>query len=89
IEMPKLEGLNLAFALKILERNHLKLGDTTYRDDFALGSVLEQHYNGMRIPEKAKIQWGSRIDLIVAGGVDKKQIPVPSLIGMTYAEAKA
>lgn len=89
IDMPKLEGLNLSFALRVLERNHLKLGDTTFRDDFALGSVLEQHYNGMRIPEKAKVQWGSRIDLVIAGGVEKKEMPVPSLTNMTFGEAKA
>lgn len=89
LEMPKLEGQNLSFAIRMLERNHLKLGDTTYRKDFALGSVLEQLYNGNRIAEKAKIQWGSRIDLVIGGGLGNTQIPVPSLLGMTYSEAKA
>ena len=89
LEMPKLEGQNLSFAIRILERNHLKLGDTTYRPDFMMGSVLEQQYNGMRIAEKTKIQWGSRIDLVIGGGLENKQIPVPSLIGMTYREAKS
>ncbi|MBL7701327.1 MAG: PASTA domain-containing protein [Ferruginibacter sp.] len=89
IDMPKLEGQNLSFAIRMLERNHLKLGDTTFKPDFAYGSVLEQHYNGMRIPEKSKVQWGSRIDLVIAGGLENKQMPVPSLIGMTYADAKA
>lgn len=88
LEMPKLEGLNLSFAIKVLERYHLKLGDTTYRTDFALGSVLEQHYNGARIPEKTKIQWGSRIDLVIAGGLEDKSQPVPQLTGMTYCEVK-
>lgn len=89
VEMPKLEGQNLSFAIRMLERNHLKLGDTTFRPDFAYGSVLEQHYNGMRIPEKAKVRWGSRIDLVIAGGLEDKQMMVPSLVGMTYCEAKA
>ncbi len=89
LEMPKLEGQNLSFAIRTLERNHLKLGDTTFVADFAVGSVLEQHYNGMRIPEKSKIQWGSRIDLVVAKGLDNKQMPVPGLVGMSFAEAKA
>ena len=88
LDMPKLEGLNLAFAIKVLERYHLKLGDTTYRTDFARGSVLEQQYNGVRILEKTKIQWGSRIDLVVAGGLEDKQLPVPALTGMSYADAK-
>jgi eukaryotic-like serine/threonine-protein kinase len=89
VEMPKLEGQNLSFAIQMLERNHLKLGDTSSRPDWMLGSVLEQHYNGMRIAEKTKIQWGSRIDLIIGGGLVSKEMLVPSLIGMTYQEAKA
>jgi beta-lactam-binding protein with PASTA domain len=89
IEMPRLEGQNLSFALQMLERYHLKLGDTVYRPDFMLGSILEQQYNGVRIQEKAKIQWGSRIDLVIGGGLVSKQMLVPSLIGMTYQEAKA
>jgi beta-lactam-binding protein with PASTA domain len=89
IDMPKLEGQNLSFAIRMLERNHLTLGDTTFRPDFMLGSVLEQHYNGMRIPEKAKVQWGSRIDLIIGGGLESKEMPVPALTGMTFAAAKA
>ena len=89
LDMPKLEGQNLSFAIRMLERYHLKLGDTTYRDDFAIGSVLEQLYNGVRIPEKAKIQWGSRIDLVIGGGLGNTQMPVPGLVGMSYAEAKA
>ena len=89
VSMPRLEGQNLSFALTMLERNHLKLGDTIYRPDFMLGSVLEQHYNGMRIAEKTKIQWGSPITLIIGGGLETKLMAVPSLIGMTYADAKA
>lgn len=89
LDMPKLEGQSLAFAIRMLERNHLKLGDTTFRPYFMLGSVLEQHYNGMRIPEKSKIQWGSKIDLVIASGLEEKEMPVPSLVGMTYGEAKA
>lgn len=89
IDMPKLEGQSLSFALDLLERNHLKLGDTIFKPDFQAGSVLEQQYNGIRIPEKAKVQWGSRITLIVGGGLGKEQFMVPSLLGMTYAEAKS
>ncbi|MBL0200882.1 MAG: hypothetical protein IPP81_12295 [Chitinophagaceae bacterium] len=44
LDMPKLEGQNLAFAIKMLERNHLKLGDTTFQarfyDGFCTGTTL-------------------------------------------------
>lgn len=89
MEMPRLEGQNLNFALTLLERNHLKLGDTIYKPSFMLGSVLEQQYNGQRIKEKEKIQWGSRITLVIGGGLAGEQIQVPDLIGLTFAEAKA
>ena len=88
LDMPKIEGQTLRFALDMLIRNHLKLGDTIYRPSFMQGSVLEQQYKGVRIPEKSKIQWGSRITLIIGGGLGNQQMMVPSLIGMTYAEAK-
>ena len=89
LEMPKLEGQNLSFAIRMLERYHLKLGDTTFRPDFMQGSVLEQRYNGNRILEKAKIQWGSRIDLVIGGGLEDRQMAVPDLVGMPYGEAKS
>lgn len=89
LDMPKLEGQNLSSAIRMLERYHLQLGDTTFRPDFMQGSVLEQLYNGNRIPEKAKIQWGSRIDLVIGGGLEDRQMAVPSLVGMPFGEAKS
>lgn len=88
VEMPKVEGQSLSFALDILKRNHLQLEDTLFRPDFMVGSVLEQQFNGVRIPEKAKVQWGSKITLVIGSGLDKQQMIVPSLLGMTFKEAK-
>ncbi len=89
IDMPKLEGQSLGFALDILQRNHLKLEDTIFQPNFQIGSVLEQQYNGTRIPERSKVQWGSKITLIVGSGLGNVQMTVPSLLGMTVNEAKA
>lgn len=89
IVMPKLEGKSLIFALDMLRRNHLTLGDTLYKPDFMKGSILEQLYNGVRIPEGTKIQWGSKITLVIAGGLQDERMLVPDLIGLTYAQAKA
>lgn len=88
VEMPKLEGLSFRFALDNLTRNHLKLGDTSYRADFMKGSVLEQRYQGSEIKSGTPIRWGSSIDLIIGGGLVAKQIPVPDLTGLTVSEAK-
>ena len=88
IEMPKLEGLSFRFALDNLIRNHLKLGDTSYRPDFMKGSILEQLYQGSKIPSGTPVKWGSTIDLVIGGGLEAKKIPVPDLTGMTVSQAK-
>ncbi len=88
IEMPKLEGLSMRFALDMLERNHLQLQDTVFKPDFMKGSVLEQQYNGVRITPGTKLQWGSKITLVIGAGLDDKQMLVPDLVGMTLGEAR-
>ena len=89
ITIPKLEGLSFRFAFDLLRRNHLRLGDTIYRPDFMKGSVLEQQYNGARITAGTKVPWGARITLIIGGGLEIQEMPVPELVGLTFADAKA
>ena len=89
IVMPALEGKNLAYALDLLQKNHLQLGDTTYKPDFMKGSVLEQLYNDNKIPAGTKVVWGSKISLVIAGGLQDEQIAVPDLVGKTFADGKA
>ena len=36
----------------------------------------------------SKLPWGSKIDLIIGSGLDDQRILVPSLIGLTFGEAK-
>src|SRR5690606_3256340 len=88
VAMPKLEGLSYRFAIDKLKKSHLQLGDTVMRPDFMKGSVLEQQYQGEKIDDGAKIRWGSKIDLIVGGGLQEIRIKVPDLIGTTVAEAR-
>lgn len=88
LDMPKLEGLSMNFALDVLERNHLKIQDTLFKPDFAKGSVLDVQYNGNKILPGARIQWGSAITLIIGSGLEDRQMLVPDLVGMTFREAK-
>lgn len=88
VDMPALEGKTFNFAMEILKRSHLQLGDTTFRPDFMRGSVLEQSYKGNKITSGAKLPWGSRVDLVIGSGLDEQKIPVPSLLGLTLAEAR-
>ncbi|MEO8823092.1 MAG: PASTA domain-containing protein [Ginsengibacter sp.] len=88
VEMPNLDGLSFRFAVDKLNKNHLLLGDTTYKPNFMKGSVLEQQYNGKKIAFGEKVRWGSKIDLVIGGGLEAIKIPVPDLTGMTVEEAK-
>ncbi len=88
IEMPNLEGLSYRFAADKLTKNHLQLGDTTYKPNFMKGSVLEQDYNGKKITFGSKIRWGSKIDLVIGGGLEQVKIPVPDLTGLTVQDAR-
>jgi beta-lactam-binding protein with PASTA domain len=89
IDMPALEGKSLNFALDILRRSHLKLGDTIYKPDFMRGSIIEQRYRGGKITSGSKIPWGSAIDLVVGSGLNLEPILVPDLLGLTFAEANS
>lgn len=88
VEMPALEGKTLAFALEIMKRSHLVLGDTVFKPDFMKGSVIEQLYKGNKISSGDKILWGSSVDLVVGSGLVNQQVKVPNLFGLTLAEAR-
>lgn len=66
----------------------LKIGDTSSRPDFAVGSVLEQLYNGNTVKPGTKIPMGSRISFVLGGGIQQTEMIVPDLLGMTFGEAK-
>lgn len=88
VDMPALLGKSKNYAIELLQRSHLKLGDTSFRPDFMLGSVLEQSINGSIVQAGAKIPWGSKIDLVLGGGLENMRMPVPNVTGITYVEAK-
>ena len=88
IEMPKLIGLSFRSAEGSLRQYGLRLGDTTYRIDFAKNSVLDQLYNGESIKPGMKIMMGSTISLILGTGVGGFEFAVPDLFSLSYAEAK-
>lgn len=89
IEVPNVLGYSLRNAEMVLINAHLKMGDTTFRPDFAKNSVLEQLYNGVPIQPGAKVRQGSVISLVIGNGLGGSAIGVPNLFGMTYSQAKA
>jgi beta-lactam-binding protein with PASTA domain len=89
IDMPNLVGFSFRNAEMTMKNLGLVLGDTTFRPYFAKNSVLDQLYNGNPIAAGTKVKIGSKIDLVLGSGVGNEDMPVPQLLGMTYAEAKA
>jgi beta-lactam-binding protein with PASTA domain len=89
IDMPNLVGSSYRNAEMILRNSGLRLGDTTYKTDFAKNSVLEQLVNGQPIRAGAKVRMGTVVDLVLSSGVGDAVVPVPKLVGLTYAEARA
>ncbi|SDC34967.1 PASTA domain-containing protein [Niabella drilacis] len=88
VEMPNIVGYSLRSAEFTLNNMGLKLGDTTFKPDFAKNTVLAQLYNGVAIQPGAKIRQGSRVDLVIGSGLGASFL-VPNLIGLTYTDAKS
>lgn len=88
VTLPNFIGQTYRSVLLQLNTLGLKLGDTTSRPDFAVGSVLEQSYNGRVVNAGTKIPMGSSISLVLGGGVKLTEVPVPILLGLSFAEAK-
>ena len=89
VEMPNLVGYSYRSAEMALKNSNLRVGDTSFKADFAKNAVLEQHYNGSVISVGTKIRMGSKISLVLGDGVGDRQFVVPSLVGMTYGQAKS
>lgn len=88
IEMPNLVGYSFRNAEMVLKNLDLRLGDTTFKPDFARNAVLEQLYNGQPITPGTKIRKGSVVSLVLGDGVGDREMNVPVITGMPFCEAK-
>jgi eukaryotic-like serine/threonine-protein kinase len=88
VEMPNLNGFSYRNAEMVLRNLGLKVGDTTFRADFAKNTVLDVTYRGNPIAVGTKIKMGSKIDLVLGSGISDEFIPVPDLVGRTFEEAR-
>jgi len=88
VEMPNLLGYSYRNAEMVLKNMDLKIGDTTFKPDFAKNAILEQHYNGSPITPGTQIRKGSTISLVLGDGVGKKEFIIPVITGMEFCKAK-
>ena len=88
MEMPNLVGYSFRNAEMVLKNMDLKIGDTTFKPDFAKNAVLEQLYKGAPIKAGTKIRKGSTVSLVLGDGVGNLEFAVPVITGMQYCKAK-
>jgi beta-lactam-binding protein with PASTA domain len=88
VVMPNFIGQTFRSVQMQLRTLGFKLGDTTYKPDFAAGSVLDQIYNGNSVRPGMTIPMGARISLVLGAGIQQSDMPVPAILGMTFLEAK-
>jgi len=89
VEMPNLVGYSFRSAEMLLRNLGIRIGDTTFKPDFAKNAVLEQWHNGSMIPPGTPIRKGSIVSLVLGDGVGKREFAVPHLIGLRFGDAKA
>ncbi|HKB43390.1 MAG TPA: PASTA domain-containing protein [Chitinophagaceae bacterium] len=89
VEMPNLIGYSFRNAEMVLKNMGLRVGDTTFKPDFAKNSVLEQWYNGAIVTAGTRLRMGSSISLVLGDGVGKTEFAVPMIVGLTFGQAKA
>jgi eukaryotic-like serine/threonine-protein kinase len=88
VEMPNLVGYSIRNAQMVLKNMGLRIGDTTFKPDFARNSVLEQLYEGNTIAPGTKLRQGSAISLVLGNGVGQYEFAVPVIVGYTLGQAK-
>ena len=89
IELPKLTGLSYRNAEMVIKNLGLRIGDTTFRTDFAKNTILEVQFRGKTVFPGASIKMGSAIDLVIGSGIGDEAIQVPALLGLSFEEARA
>ncbi|MBO6027274.1 MAG: PASTA domain-containing protein [Bacteroidales bacterium] len=86
--MPNLNNLSLRQALVLLESNGLQVEELKYVDHFARNAICEQRYENNIIKPGTEINKGSKIQLYVGLGPDKKKTQLPSLYGVAAEEVQ-
>jgi beta-lactam-binding protein with PASTA domain len=88
VAVPNLVDLPIKQALSLIENSGLEMGESKYKPDLSINIVLEQLYNGKKIPEGDSLQKGSVIDLVLGKGLSNQRTLIPDLMGMNLEPAR-
>lgn len=87
VQVPDILDTYKGLAFIRLEQVGLKVGDTIYEPSIQKDAVIRMMFNGNSLKPGALLKRFSTIDLVIGSG-PMRNIPVPSLVGLTVAEAK-
>jgi eukaryotic-like serine/threonine-protein kinase len=87
VAMPPLLGVSVSSALQYLERSNLKLGDTIFKPDFAIGKILKQQVNGKDIAAGTLLPFGTKVTLVIGSGTGRVIYNYPDFYGMRLKQA--
>ncbi|MFH0758855.1 MAG: PASTA domain-containing protein [Bacteroidota bacterium] len=88
VTMPKLVGLSIRQARLALQNAGLKLGNITYKPDYAVDNVLQQFHLDSVINEGTEIRKGEVIDLELGMGLSNETTRIPDLVGKELETAR-
>lgn len=88
VVMPNLVGMSIRNAAIVIKQFGLKMGDTSYKPDFAKNSVLEQSVGGKGIKPGTKLPMGTAVSLVLGSGLSNIDMTVPDLFGLTFTDAQ-
>lgn len=88
VAMPNLVDLSLRQAEALIESSGLEIGLLRYKPDLSINVVLDQLYNGIKIPPGDSLQKGSVVDLLLGKGLSNQRSSVPYLLGMKLDPAR-
>jgi eukaryotic-like serine/threonine-protein kinase len=89
VDMPNLLGASVNSALHLLERANLRLKDTVFKPDFAVGRVLQQMIGDKEIKAGSKVPFGSGVTMVIGSGLGGIVSDYPDFWGMTLKDAYA
>ena len=87
VNFPDIFDLTLRQAVRLLEKEGLKVGKLYYRSDIATNKVLDYQLNGIKLKVGQELFYGSVVDLVVGKGLSAEKVLVPNLIGLSRIEA--
>ncbi|MEZ4883246.1 MAG: PASTA domain-containing protein [Chitinophagales bacterium] len=88
VEIPNIIQASLRHAEKQLQSVGLEVGELEYVPYKYKNLVLKIKLNGAEIEPQTKVEKGSAITLVLGNGLGNTRIPVPTLVGLSFLEAR-